>query len=218
MVLDSLAILDAARHVHRIRLYELYCLGDILGREPAGKDHLAKRLGHNGQVPVERHSSASPQVVPVAVEEKSAYPVLHHMFETFTVFHLKGLDHTATEAEPCAKLRTFISMKLKDLYARGELDVPYLFFTFVHKDSYGHDKRGQLSDDLSRFLRSDVTRALPVEVESQRISPELRCMERIIYIGYATDFYFYHILEFRNKVTVNMEKRDKVKKHYKDSS
>ena len=211
MVLDSLAILDAARHVHRIRLYELHCLGHVLGREPAGKDHLAERLGHNGQMPVERYARASPQTVPVAVEEKSAYPVLHHMFETFTVFHLKGLDHTASEAEPRTKLRTFVSMKLKDLYARGELDIPYLFLTLVHKDADGHDKRGQLSDDLRCFLRSDVTRALLVEIEPQRICSELRRMERIIYFGYAADFYFYHILEFRHRGTEYTETRDKFK-------
>ena len=211
MVLDSLAILDAARHVHRIRLHELHCLGHVLGREPAGKDHPAERLSHNGQVPVERYARASPQAFPVAVEEKSAYPVLHHMLETFTVFHLKCLDHTASEAEPCTKLRTFISMKLKDLYARGELDVPYLFLTLVHKDADRHDKGGQLSDDLRCFLRRDLTRALLVEIEPQRIGSELNRMERIVYIGYAADFYFDHILEFRHRGTEYTEIRDKFK-------
>jgi hypothetical protein len=83
-------------------------------------------------------------------------------------------------------------MELKDLDARAELDVPYLFLTLIHKDTDGHDKRGQLSDDFRRFLRGDVTRALLVEVKSQRVSPELRRMERIVDIGYAADFDFDH--------------------------
>ena len=211
MVLDSFSILDSARYVHRIRLYELHGLSHVLGREPAGKDYLAERLGHNGQMPIECYARASPQTVPVAIEKKGADPVLHHMFETFTVFHLKGLDYAASEAEPCTKLWTFVSMKLQDLYARGELDVPYFFLSLVDKDADRHDKRGQLSDDLRCFLRIDVTRTLLEEVESQRIGPKLRRMEGIIHIGYTTDFYFNHIFEFNHRGTVYTEKRGKFK-------
>jgi hypothetical protein len=85
-------------------------------------------------------------------------------------------------------------MELKDLDTGRKLDVPDLFFALVDENGDRGYERREPGYDLGRFFRSDVARALLVEIEPERVGAAFRCEERVVQIGDTADFYFNHDL------------------------
>ena len=85
-------------------------------------------------------------------------------------------------------------MELDRLHAGHVLDLPYPVLVLVHENADRHDKGRELGDDISRLLGIDIARALLVKVKAQRVCPALRRVQRVVQIGNAANFYFYHKL------------------------
>jgi len=69
------------------------------------------------------------------------------------------------------------------------LDRPFLL---VDKNPDGRDKRRQLVNDLARLLRAHKTGTLLVKNKTQRPSPQLNRLVRVVRIRYPANFHSYH--------------------------
>src|SRR3990172_5892541 len=190
MVFEPLLFLNSAGNVHAIRLYKLHGLGNVLHRQPAGKNNSTKCFRDNSEVPVKGNARASGKLVIITVQKERDHLVVNEAVQAFPVLYLERLDHPVLE--PFAAFGPFLAVKLDHPDAGQRLDLAHLLLTFIHEDADGNNKGRKLINDLGPLLRLHAARALGKEVESERVSSEFRRCQCVVEVRYAADFYLDH--------------------------